>query len=128
MTSDSKTHMAATSGSARCARTPPWPSPTSQGRGRILASEACTLKLVPLALSGLRLAIENNPGFASSLRAELQQALGDHAYSWRDVLERYDVVVVADEQTARQYVKQLAVGRHFLLREHVGPTNLADSV
>lgn len=49
------------------------------------------------ALSGLRLAIDSNAGFAASLRAELQQALGDDAFSWKGALEGFDVVVIEDE-------------------------------
>ena len=59
------------------------------------------------ALDGLRLAIGSNPDFAASLRAELEQALGDNSFSWKGALESADVVVVEDERTARQYIRRL---------------------
>ena len=59
------------------------------------------------AVSALRTYIESNPDFGANFRAELQQALRDEAYSWKAVLENFDVVAEKDEKTARNYVKIL---------------------
>jgi hypothetical protein len=59
------------------------------------------------AVSALRAHIESNPNFGANFRADLQQALRDDAYSWRSVLEDFDVVTEKDEQAARDYVKVL---------------------
>ncbi len=59
------------------------------------------------AVTALRVHIESDPNFGANFRADLQQALSDDAYSWRTVLENFDVVTEKDERTARSYVKAL---------------------
>jgi hypothetical protein len=59
------------------------------------------------AVNALRADIESNPGFGASFRVELQQALMDDGFSWKSVLENFDVVLAKDEKVAREYAKRL---------------------
>jgi hypothetical protein len=58
-------------------------------------------------IEALREHLAANPEFAVELREEVQQALGDPAYSWRDAFETNNVVSIADEKRARQYAEKL---------------------
>ncbi|HEF5875100.1 TPA: hypothetical protein SAY52_005792 [Burkholderia cenocepacia] len=51
--------------------------------------------------------VKNNDVFASGLRADVGMALQDSAYSWKDVLEQYEVAFFDTEEDARLYAKRI---------------------
>lgn len=59
------------------------------------------------AVSALQRHMAESPDLAVGLRDEVRQALVDQAYSWRDVLAEHEVLVVENEDDARQYAKKL---------------------
>ncbi|KVG26336.1 hypothetical protein BGV67_00210 [Burkholderia ubonensis] len=51
--------------------------------------------------------IKNSDVFASGLRAEVEEALQDSGYSWKAVLEQYEVAFFDAEEDARSYAKHI---------------------
>ncbi len=59
------------------------------------------------AISILRGDITNNTELAKGLRTELQTALNDRSYSWKEALIEHDVLFIEDEEEARAYAKKI---------------------
>ncbi|HDR9204590.1 hypothetical protein WJ24_26840 [Burkholderia vietnamiensis] len=59
------------------------------------------------AISLLSRNIKNNDVFAFGLRADVERALQDSGYSWKDVLEQYEVAFFDTEEDARSYAKRI---------------------
>jgi len=59
------------------------------------------------ALEALRRHMVQSPELAAGLRSDMQQALADRTYSWREVFAENDVLTIEDEGEARQYAQRL---------------------
>ncbi|MCA8254366.1 hypothetical protein LGM89_13920 [Burkholderia sp. AU31624] len=66
------------------------------------------------AISLLSGNIKNNDVFASGLRADVGRALQDSGYSWKDVLEQYEVAFFDTEEDARSYAKRILWDSFFI--------------
>jgi hypothetical protein len=64
------------------------------------------------AMAMLKKHLAENPALANNLRSELESALNDPSFSWRDALERNDVVVMDSEVEARSYALTLLSPSH----------------
>lgn len=58
-------------------------------------------------IEALREHLAANSEFATGLRREVEQALADDAYSWREAFEEHDVLTIVDEDEARRYGRRL---------------------
>jgi hypothetical protein len=58
-------------------------------------------------IKALREHLAANAEFAAGLRKDVQQALADESYSWREALAEHDVLTIEDEEEARQYGRKL---------------------
>ncbi|WP_217590737.1 hypothetical protein [Burkholderia sp. GbtcB21] len=67
------------------------------------ASETSEEEAVSLLLRN----INNSYVFASGLRADVERALQDSGYSWKSVLEQYEVAFCDTEEDARSYAKHI---------------------
>ncbi|WP_124920374.1 hypothetical protein [Burkholderia stagnalis] len=59
------------------------------------------------AISLLLSNIKNSDVFASGLRSDVQRALQDAGYSWKAVLEQYEVAFFDTEEDARSHAKHI---------------------
>lgn len=59
------------------------------------------------AMSALRKHVASSPELASSLHRELQHALKDVAFSWKQVLAERDVLFTESEEEARVYARKI---------------------
>lgn len=59
------------------------------------------------AISTLRRHLTEGAEFSEDLRTELQKALNDETYSWKDVFIENDVVFIETEEEARVYAKKI---------------------
>lgn len=58
-------------------------------------------------IKALREHLVANAEFAAGLRREVQQALADTTYSWREAFAEHDVVTIEGEDEARRYARRL---------------------
>jgi len=59
------------------------------------------------AVSTLRKHVTSSPELASGLRRELQHALKDVAFSWKQALAEHDVLFTESEEEARVYARKI---------------------
>ena len=59
------------------------------------------------SISALQKHLECSLEFTHRLRCELQQALNDMNFSWKDSLAEHDVLFSDNENDAREYAKKL---------------------
>ena len=59
------------------------------------------------AVSALRAHIASNAELAKGIRIDLESALADDQYSWKEAFTRSDVISFDDEMQARTYARSL---------------------
>jgi len=59
------------------------------------------------AISTLQKHIASSPELATGLHRELEQALDDVGFSWKDALSEHDVLFTESEDEARQYARKV---------------------
>lgn len=59
------------------------------------------------AISTLRKHLVDSPQLAEGLHTELQSALNNRDYSWKNVLAEHDVLFAENEEDARTYAKKI---------------------
>jgi hypothetical protein len=59
------------------------------------------------AVSSLKESASQNEELFDGLRSELESAFSDENFSWKSIMEEYDVVFINDEGAARSYAKKV---------------------
>ncbi|MNL48694.1 hypothetical protein D3C87_1715710 [compost metagenome] len=70
-----------------------------------LSAEAGHSEEEAIAILGAHIA--SNVELANAVRADMERALADGGYSWKDAFIRNDVITFEDEAQARAYAKKL---------------------
>lgn len=66
------------------------------------------------AVAALRMHLNSNSEFRTNFRSELQRSIADESFSWCRALKEQNVIEMADEESARSYVKRLLWDSLFL--------------